>query len=143
MARSLQNGQYSLVGVDLDSLVTAVLDSLDDDAPALAVKEVLQQAMRDQGELADALGSTFNGRTNNVLHRSDIATITSGATFIGSLIRENLIDEYRLVIHPVVIGNGTRLFGALREPLRLDLVEARTFPSGTLIHVYRPREAAR
>lgn len=62
-----------------------------------------------------------------------------GATFIGSLIRENLIDEYRLVIHPVVIGNGTGLFGALREPLRLDLVEARTFPSGTVIHVYRPR----
>jgi dihydrofolate reductase len=66
-----------------------------------------------------------------------------GATFIDSLIRENLIDEYRLVIHPVVIGNGTSLFGALREPLRLDLVEARTFPSGTLIHVYRPREVAR
>ncbi len=61
-----------------------------------------------------------------------------GATFIDSLIRENLIDEYRLVIHPVVIGNGTGLFGALREPLRLDLVEARTFRSGTVIHVYRP-----
>jgi dihydrofolate reductase len=63
--------------------------------------------------------------------------------FINSLISKNLIDEYRLVIHPVVIGNGTSLFGALREPLRLDLVEARTFPSGTLIHVYRPREVAR
>ncbi len=66
-----------------------------------------------------------------------------GATFIGSLIRENLIDEYRLVIHPVVIGNGTGLFGPLREPLRLDLVEARTFPSGTVIHVYRPHRGTR
>ena len=64
-----------------------------------------------------------------------------GATFLGSLIRENLIDEYRLVIHPVVIGNGTGLFGPLRGPLRLDLVEARTFTSGTAIHTYRPREA--
>lgn len=63
-----------------------------------------------------------------------------GATFIGSLIRDNLIDEYRMVIHPVVIGNGTGLFGTLREPLRLDLVEARTFASGTVIHVYRPRK---
>jgi dihydrofolate reductase len=61
-----------------------------------------------------------------------------GATFIGSLIRENLIDEYRLVIHPVVIGNGSSLFETLREPLRLDLADARTFPSGTLIHTYRP-----
>lgn len=64
-----------------------------------------------------------------------------GATFIGSLIRENLIDEYRLVIHPVVIGNGTGLFGSLRGPLRLDLVEARAFPSGTVIHTYRPHDA--
>jgi dihydrofolate reductase len=61
-----------------------------------------------------------------------------GATFVDSLIRERLIDEYRLVIHPVVIGHGTGLFSALREPLRLDLIEARTFPSGTAIHVHRP-----
>jgi dihydrofolate reductase len=61
-----------------------------------------------------------------------------GATFVDALIRHNLIDEYRLVIHPVVIGHGTGLFGALSEPLRLDLIEARTFPSGTAIHVYRP-----
>lgn len=62
-----------------------------------------------------------------------------GATFVHALIREGLIDEYRLVIHPVVIGHGTALFSALREPLRLDLVEARTFPTGTAIHVSRPR----
>ncbi len=61
-----------------------------------------------------------------------------GATFLHALIREGLIDEYRLVIHPVVIGHGTALFSALRKPLRLDLAEARTFPTGTAIHVYRP-----
>jgi dihydrofolate reductase len=61
-----------------------------------------------------------------------------GATFVHALIAEGLIDEYRLVLHPVVIGHGTGLFSSLREPLRLDLVEARTFPSGTAIHVYRP-----
>jgi dihydrofolate reductase len=64
-----------------------------------------------------------------------------GATFVDALIRDGLIDEYRLVIHPVVIGHGTGLFGALGEPLRLDLIEARTFPSGTAIHVYRARSA--
>ena len=59
------------------------------------------------------------------------------------MIRESLIDESRLVIHPVVIGHGTGLFGALREPLRLDLMEARTFPSGAAIHVYRPHRSTR
>lgn len=66
-----------------------------------------------------------------------------GATFVNALIGAGLIDEYRLVIHPVVIGRGTGLFGALRAPLRLDLASARTFPSGTAIHVYRPRAESR
>jgi dihydrofolate reductase len=62
-----------------------------------------------------------------------------GATFVNALIRAGLIDEYRLVIHPVVIGNGTSLFGALSKPLRLDLVQTRNFPSGTTISVCRPK----
>ena len=66
-----------------------------------------------------------------------------GATFVDALIRHGLIDEYRLVIHPVVIVHGTSLFKALREPLRLALIEARTFPSGTAVHVYRPTEGYR
>ena len=69
--------------------------------------------------------------------------VHGGATFVDALIHDGLIDEYRLVIHPVVIGHGTGLFGALREPLRLDLIEARRFPSGTAIHVYRPRPGNR
>lgn len=60
-----------------------------------------------------------------------------GATFIDSLICQGLIDEFRLVIHPVVIGHGTGLFSALGAPLRLDLAGAQTFPSGTAVHVYR------
>lgn len=62
-----------------------------------------------------------------------------GATFIHSLVRAGLIDEYRLVIHPVAIGHGTGLFTSLSEPMRLDLVKAHSYPSGTTIHVYRPR----
>lgn len=43
-----------------------------------------------------------------------------------------------MVIHPVVVGHGTGLFSVLSEPLRLALVEARPYRSGTAIHVYRP-----
>lgn len=66
-----------------------------------------------------------------------------GATFVDALIRDGLIDEYRLVIHPVAIGHGTSLFSALRQPLRLNLIEARTFPAGTATHVYQPTEGTR
>jgi len=61
-----------------------------------------------------------------------------GARFLNALIGAHLVDEYRLVLHPVVIGHGQGLFEALREPLRLELIEARTFATGTAIHTYRP-----
>jgi dihydrofolate reductase len=65
-----------------------------------------------------------------------------GATFVQALSRLGLIDEYRLVIHPVALGNGLPLFRDLAKPLRLDLAEAMDFPDGTVIHVYRPAETA-
>jgi dihydrofolate reductase len=61
-----------------------------------------------------------------------------GAAFVQALSRLGLIDEYRLVIQPVALGNGLPLFKDLAGPLRLDLAEAKSFPGGTAIHVYRP-----
>jgi len=61
-----------------------------------------------------------------------------GAAFVQALSRFGLIDEYRLVILPVALGSGLPLFKDLSKPLRVDLAEAKTFPDGTAIHVYRP-----
>jgi dihydrofolate reductase len=60
-----------------------------------------------------------------------------GAEFVQSLSRHGLIDEYRLVVLPVALGNGRPLFKDLTEPLRLNLTEANSFPGGTLINVYQ------
>ena len=49
-----------------------------------------------------------------------------------------MIDEYRLVILPVAVGSGLPLFKDLARPLRMDLTEARSFPDGTVSHVYQP-----
>jgi dihydrofolate reductase len=65
-----------------------------------------------------------------------------GAAFVQALSRHGLIDEYRLVILPVALGNGLPLFKDLPKPLRLDLAEASTFPDGTAIHVYQPASPA-
>jgi hypothetical protein len=47
-------------------------------------------------------------------------------------------DEHRLVILPVALGSGLPPFNDLAKPLRMDLAEAKSFPDGTAIHVYRP-----
>ena len=68
----------------------------------------------------------------------DIIMAHGGAAFVQALSRSGLIDEYRLIILPVALGNGLPLFQDLPRPLRVDLAEAKRFPDGTVIHVYQP-----
>jgi len=61
-----------------------------------------------------------------------------GARFAQSLVASGLIDEYRLGIHPVVLGQGLPLFSELRSPVDLRLVSMTPFRSGVVAAVYRP-----
>ncbi len=61
-----------------------------------------------------------------------------GASFAQSLIKTGLIDEYRLMIHPVVLGQGLPLFSALPKPLDLKLTGLVRFGSGVVGAVYQP-----
>jgi dihydrofolate reductase len=61
-----------------------------------------------------------------------------GAGFAQSLSRAGLIDEYILVIKPAAYGGGLPLFRDLPEALQLDLIEARTFDCGVVLHRYEP-----
>jgi dihydrofolate reductase len=54
------------------------------------------------------------------------------------LLDNQLVDEMNLLIVPVVVGQGTRLFPDRGPDIALDLVESRAFPKGTTIQVYRP-----
>jgi dihydrofolate reductase len=53
-----------------------------------------------------------------------------GPTLASAFIRRGLVDEYRLVVHPVVLGAGTPYFPALDSQIRLRLNETRKFESG-------------
>ena len=67
----------------------------------------------------------------------DYILLHGGATFARALSQLGLIDEYHLMVHPVVLGAGDPLFPAFDPPLRLELIEARPFSSGCVLHVYR------
>jgi dihydrofolate reductase len=54
------------------------------------------------------------------------------------LLDNDLVDEMNLLIVPVVVGQGTRLFPDSGPDAALDLVESRAFPTGTTLQVYRP-----
>jgi len=61
-----------------------------------------------------------------------------GARFAQSLVASGLIDEYRLIIHPVVLGQGQPLFRALHSPVDLRLISSTSFSSGVVATVYQP-----
>jgi dihydrofolate reductase len=61
-----------------------------------------------------------------------------GAGFAQSLSRLRLVDEYRLVVQPVALGEGLPLFAGLTEPFPLHLIEARSYADGAVLHIYRP-----
>jgi len=67
----------------------------------------------------------------------DITIIGSGA-LVGSLLRDGLLDELRLMVHPVVLGGGKRLFEDGGDRKDLKLVDSRTFGTGVLYLTYRP-----
>jgi dihydrofolate reductase len=56
----------------------------------------------------------------------------AGATLASAFIERGLVDEYRLVVHPVILGAGRPFFPALRDRVDLRLVETRAFGSGAV-----------
>jgi dihydrofolate reductase len=67
----------------------------------------------------------------------DITIIGSGA-LVRSLLRDGLLDELRLMVHPVVLGGGKRLFEDGEDRKGLELVDSRTFATGVVYLAYRP-----
>ena len=63
-------------------------------------------------------------------------TAMGGAGFMRSLIATGLIDEYHLVTHPVVLGEGQPIFNGVARPLDLKLVDVKTFPGGIIARTY-------
>jgi dihydrofolate reductase len=71
----------------------------------------------------------------------DISISGSGA-LVRSLLREGLLDELRLMVHPVVVGSGKRLFEPGEGRKSLELVDSMTFGTGVVYLTYRPAQGA-
>ncbi len=59
-----------------------------------------------------------------------------GINLASSLMNAGLIDEYLILVHPVIVGNGRRLFEGVHEKRKLDLVETKKFNSGVVVLHY-------
>ncbi len=82
------------------------------------------------GDLAEAVSRLKEERSGGYL------LAQGGVRFARSLVETGLIDEYRLVVHPVVLGGGERLFTA---PLAIEPLSTIAFSGGGVAHVFTAR----
>jgi dihydrofolate reductase len=71
--------------------------------------------------------------------REDITILGSGV-LVRSLLADGLLEELRLMVHPVVLGGGKRLFEEGGDLKALELVESKTFGSSVVYLTYRPAQ---
>jgi dihydrofolate reductase len=64
--------------------------------------------------------------------------VHGSGTLVRWLLDNQLVDEITLLVCPVVVGQGTRMFPDDGPDMALDLVEFRAFPKGITVQVYRP-----
>jgi dihydrofolate reductase len=83
------------------------------------------------GDLAAAVGELKAKRGGEL-------QVHGSGRLVRWLLGNDLVDEMNLLICPVVVGQGTRLFPDTGPDVALDLVESRSTPKGVTIQVYRP-----
>jgi dihydrofolate reductase len=83
------------------------------------------------GDLAEQVGRLKQQPGKNI-------TVTGSITLVRSLLRDGLLDELALMVCPIVVGHGQRLFDDWSDQLQLDLQDAKTFGTGVLSLTYTP-----
>jgi len=66
--------------------------------------------------------------------------IYGSASLVRTLTNFGLIDEYQLLVHPIILGSGKPLFQDIKDRAKLKLVNTKTHPSGVIVLSYQPRE---
>jgi dihydrofolate reductase len=65
--------------------------------------------------------------------------IMGSGSIVAQLAPEGLIDEYQVVVNPIVLGKGRTMFDGVRKPLNLTLTRSRTFGNGKAVLSYQPK----
>jgi len=83
-----------------------------------------------EGDVAEAIKRLKQKDGNSIL-------VNGSGALVRSLIRDKLLDELRLLVHPVVVGSGAQLFGRESDPAELTLTDSHAYANGVIGLTYR------
>jgi dihydrofolate reductase len=84
-----------------------------------------------EGDAAEEVGKLKEQPGNNI-------AVLGSASLVQTLAEHDLVDEYFLIVFPIVLGSGKRLFREADEPTKLSLVESKATGTGGVMLTYRP-----
>jgi dihydrofolate reductase len=109
------------------------------DTPKLVVSTSLDKAEWQNSRLIR--GDVVKELTKLKQQPGKSIVVLGSATLVQSLLRHNLLDELKLLVDPVLVGAGKRLFAESGHRTPLRLVESKTFSTGALSLIYAPANA--
>ena len=93
-------------------------------------------SMRVEGGVPDGVAKLRKSIAGSIL-------IPGSATLVSGLTSHGLVDEYQVILHPVVVGRGKKLFQEGVEPTLFELVDTKTFKTGVIGLTYRSKGKAK
>jgi len=86
-----------------------------------------------KGDLAQEIQKLKNQNGGDII-------VYGGASFVSSLIKENLIDDYQLFVNPAAISSGLTIFGEVPGKMDLSLIKSLSFDCGIVLLHYEPKK---
>ncbi|ROQ77049.1 hypothetical protein EES39_24220 [Streptomyces sp. ADI92-24] len=105
--------------------------------PKYVVSTTLEKAEWEHTTVISTDVAAEVARIKERTHGGELQIYGSGV-LARSLMAQGLIDEYHLLVHPVVLGRGRRLFTDGGPPTAFEVTDSRTTPNGIAINTYRP-----
>lgn len=115
--------------------------SMDDFAVAMdrIPKIVFSRSLKDTGwESARLANRDLKDEVLELKQQPGKDILVGCRSLIIQLLKLNLVDEFQLCVHPVVVGSGLPLFENINERLMLNLIKTKTFSSGAVTLYYEP-----
>lgn len=115
----------------MDEFATAI-----DIIPKLVFSGTLKETGWKSANLSD---KTLEEKVLELKHQSGKNILVGSRSLIIQLLNNKLIDEFQICIHPLIVGEGLKMFEGINESIFLELLKTKSLKSGSMVFYYKPK----